>query len=327
MLECYIIKLMALPQVYKLTREYLEHLEIEKGRSLNTVENYERYLQRFIEQSEVEHTEEITDDVVRKFRLWLNKQPSGKNDGGREETLKKRTQNYYLTALRQFLTYLARRDIQSLSPERIELAKVGDRDLDLITSKELKTLLEAPQEELKKTTDEQKRRVAQRNIAILELLFSTGLRVSELISLPRDIDFSKGEISVRGKGEKVRPVFISERAQEAIAVYLEARTDMSDALFISHSYNTRKDSERLTPRSVQRIVKRYATMAGIPGDRMTPHKLRHLFATNLLENGADIRSVQALLGHADISTTQIYTHVTDKHLKDIHRKFHGQKNK
>ncbi|MEX0934739.1 MAG: tyrosine-type recombinase/integrase [Candidatus Paceibacterota bacterium] len=317
---------MALPQIYTLKREFLEHLEIEKGRALNTVENYDRYLQRFIERSEVEDPEEITDEVVRKFRLWLNRQPSGKTKNGREQTLKKRTQNYYLTALRQFLGYLARRNIKSLAPERIELARVGDRDLDLISAKELKTFLVAPREEFKKAESEKKKRVALRNIAILELLFSTGLRVSELIALPRDIDLSRGEISVRGKGEKVRLVFISDTACEAVEAYEAARTDMSDALFISHSYNSREDdSDRLTVRSVQRIVKRYATIAGISPNRMTPHKLRHLFATDLLESGADLRSVQALLGHADISTTQIYTHVTDKRLKDIHSKFHGKK--
>ena len=294
----------------QLSREFLEHLEIEKGRSLKTVSNYERYIKRFLGQSGAEKPSDITDDAVRQYRLWLNRQSSGKNGG----TLKKRTQNYYLIALRQFLKYLAKRNVDSLPPERIELAKVGQRDLNLITEDELKRLLSAPEGNTLKTL---------RDRAILELLFSTGLRVSELTSLNADLDLSKDEFSIRGKGEKVRVVFLSEQAKKSIKEYLKARKDMHDALFVSIPRG-KQEATRLTARSVERLVARYAIKAGI-SKKVTPHVLRHTFATDLLQNGADLRSVQALLGHADISTTQIYTHVTDKHLREVHKKFHGKK--
>ncbi|HED05566.1 MAG TPA: hypothetical protein ENI61_02640, partial [Ignavibacteria bacterium] len=194
--------------------QFLEYLEIERGRSLKTVKNYKQYLTRFFEYSKIKQPKDITDDSVRKFRLWLNRQP-----GVEGETLKKRTQNYYLIALRSFLKYLARREINSLPPERIELAKVPERGLDLISTEELMRLLSAPNEsDLKSLRDR----------AILELLFSTGLRVSELCSLPRDLDISKDEFSVRGKGEKVRVVFLSLEAKQAIKTYLNKRTDMDD---------------------------------------------------------------------------------------------------
>ena len=293
--------------------QFLEYLEIERGRSLKTVKNYKQYLTRFFEYSKIKQPKDITDDSVRKFRLWLNRQP-----GVEGETLKKRTQNYYLIALRSFLKYLARREINSLPPERIELAKVPERGLDLISTEELMRLLSAPNEsDLKSLRDR----------AILELLFSTGLRVSELCSLPRDLDISKDEFSVRGKGEKVRVVFLSLEAKQAIKTYLNKRTDMDDALFIrvcravSGSSN---DSLRITYRSIERIIKHYAIKAGI-SKKVTPHIIRHSFATDLLQNGADIRSVQALLGHANINTTQIYTHVTDKGLREVHKAFHGKR--
>ena len=262
---------------------------------------------------------------MRTYRIWLARQPGQEKKGRGHEgnTMKKRTQNYYLIALRQFLAYLARRDIKSLPPERIDLAKTSERDLHLITDQELERLLNAPREELEKKTSEGQKVPLLRDIAILETLFSTGLRVSELTSLPRDLDLSHGEVSIRGKGEKVRLVFVSEAAHKSINAYLDARQDMSDALFVSHP-TTKREPERLTPRSVQRIVKKYATIAGIAPEKMSPHKLRHLFATDLLKNGADLRSVQAMLGHADISTTQIYTHVTDKHLKEVHERFHSK---
>ena len=302
----------------QLKREYLEHLEIEKGRSLKTVSNYERYLERFLGHTKLEKPEDITDDVVREFRLWLNRQESGTKVGGRNETLKKKTQNYYLIALRGFLGYLAKRNIKTLPTERIELAKVGDRSLDLITKAELDRFLMAPDgDDLKSLRDK----------AIFELLFSTGLRVSELASLPRDIDLTKSEISVRGKGDKNRVVFLSDHAKLVIQEYLRKRKDMDEALFISlapQKISSNNDSLRLTPRSIERIVKHYAIKAGI-SKKVTPHVIRHTFATDLLENGADLRSVQALLGHANISTTQIYTHVTDKHLREVHKNFHSKR--
>ncbi|MFH0846336.1 MAG: site-specific tyrosine recombinase/integron integrase [Patescibacteria group bacterium] len=298
----------------QLKTEFLEHLEIEKGRSLKTVENYDRYLTRFLKYLESDSPSAVTDENLRKYRLWLNRQESGI----KEETLKKRTQNYYLIALRGFLKYLVRRDIKSLAPERIELAKVSERSLDLISGDELKRLLNAPKgDELKDLRDK----------AVLELLFSTGLRVSELCALNSDIDLNKDEMSVRGKGDKVRVVFISDNSKKSIQKYLKNRKDMGEALFISLSKQSEKKKDnRLTPRSVERLVKHYAIKAGIT-KKVTPHIIRHSFATDLLQNGADLRSVQMMLGHADISTTQIYTHMTDKHLKEIHKKFHGKQNK
>lgn len=303
-----------------LKRQFFEHLEIEKGRSLKTIENYERYLERFLSFAKVSNPKDITDDTVREFRLWLNRQSSGTREDGRIETLKKKTQNYYLIALRSFLKYMRKRGIESISPERIELAKVAERDLDLISETDLKRLLSAPDgSDIKSLRDR----------AMLELFFSTGLRLSELCSLSRDLDLNKDEFSVRGKGEKVRVVFLSDNARDAIRTYLAKRTDMENALFVrlaisgESSSEKQKNISRLTPRSIERIVKHYAIKAGI-SKKVTPHILRHSFATDLLQNGADIRSVQMMLGHANIATTQIYTHVTNKQLKDIHKKFHSQ---
>ncbi len=306
---------MSVTPIQQYIREFLEYIEIERGRSLKTVANYERYLVRFVEQSGVTNPSDITADTVRKFRLWLNRQP-----GNNGETLKKNTQNYYLIALRAFLKYLRKREVDTLSPEQIELAKVGDRDIDLISSSELTRLLEASNgSDLKSLRDK----------AILELLFSTGLRVSELCSLNSDIDLSRGEMTIRGKGDKTRVVFISPTAKDAVKEYIEKRTDMDEALFIQLSpsgkakEDAKNESIRLTPRSVERLVKQCAVKAGIT-KRVTPHVIRHSFATDLLQNGADLRSVQALLGHAHIATTQVYTHVTDAHLHDIHKKFHSR---
>jgi|LSQX01.3.fsa_nt_gb site-specific recombinase XerD len=303
----------------QLKRQFLEYLEIEKGRALKTVENYQHYLDVFLKQTQVKNPEDITDDVVREFRLWLNRQITGKNIKT-GETMSKKTQNYYLIAIRAFLKYLARQGIKSLSPERIELAKVPERSLDLITEEELQRLLEAP-----KGND----LASLRDRAILELLFSTGLRVSELCSLTRDIDLSTDELSIIGKGRRVRVVFISDHSKKILKDYLAKRTDLDDALFIQLSKNGKSQKARgqslaLSKRSVERIVKQSAIKAGI-SKRVTPHTIRHCFATDLLSNGADLRSVQALLGHANIGTTQIYTHVTDKHLRDIHKKFHNKK--
>ncbi|MFA6341017.1 MAG: site-specific tyrosine recombinase/integron integrase [Candidatus Paceibacterota bacterium] len=305
-----------------LKRQFLEYIEIERGRSLKTVVNYERYLDRFIEFTGDIEPEKITDNIFREYRLYLNRQPASKNvKAGRVENLKKRTQNYYLIALRSYLKYAQKIGIDTISPERIELAKVGERSLDLISDEDLKRLMKSPD-----TSNLQ----GLRDKAILELLFSTGLRVSELCSLPRDIDLDSDEFSVRGKGEKVRVVFLSEEAKDALKDYLDKRDDMSDALFTQIA-SPIKDADKkateisgaLTPRSVERMIKQYAVKAGI-SKKVTPHVMRHLFATDLLKNGADLRSVQMMLGHANITTTQIYTHITDKHLRDIHKNFHGK---
>lgn len=277
----------------ELHKQFLEYLEIEKGRSLKTVENYDRYLRVFLSETKISSPKDITDDLVRKFRMFLNR-----------KNLDKKTQNYYLIALRVFLKYLAKRGIETLAPERIDLAKVPQRELDLITGNELERLLLAPKEnDIKSLRDK----------AILELLFSTGLRVSELCSLDRDHieNAESGEFSVRGKGGKIRVVFISDTAKRAVKDYLDKRMDTGERLF------------NLTQRSIERIVKYYAIKAGI-SKKVTPHVLRHAFATDLLSSGADLRSVQALLGHSNITTTQIYTHITDKHLREVHRAFHGK---
>jgi len=291
----------------ELKRRFLEYLEIERGRSVKTIENYDHYLSRFLEYSNIVKPEQITEEKVRTFRLWLNRQE------GTNGFLKRKTQNYYLIALRAFLKYAQKVEVKTMSPEKIELAKVPQRSIDLITVEELNRLLKATA-----GTDEK----AFRDKAILELLFSTGLRVSELCSLNADIDLSREEFSVRGKGDKVRVVFVSPSAKTAVMQYLKARKDMEEPLFVSYS-KAGKSGGRLTPRSVQRLIKYYATKAGIT-KKVTPHIIRHSFATDLLQNGADIRSVQALLGHANIATTQVYTHVTDSHLKDIHKAFHGK---
>jgi site-specific recombinase XerD len=303
----------------KLVAQFLDYVEIEKGRALNTRKNYYHYLKIFLEHTGANNPGDINDNLVREFRLWLNRQPLT-NLGKPNETLSRKTQNYYLIAIRAFLKYLARQEVKSMPSERIELAKVPERSLDLITEAELKRLLDAPKgNELKDLRDR----------AILELLFSTGLRVSELCSLTRDIDLSTDELSIKGKGGKVRVVFISDYAKKILKEYLAKRKDLDDCLFIQLSKNGKTQEKRnkglaLTRRSIERIVKKCSIKAGI-SKKVTPHTMRHLFATDLLSNGADLRSVQALLGHANIGTTQIYTHVTDKHLRDIHRKFHNKR--
>jgi site-specific recombinase XerD len=292
----------------ELKREFLEYLEITKGRSIKTVANYDHYLTRFLSYSKARSPSDITDQGIREYRLWLNRLPAPTG------TLKRKTQNFHLIALRAFLKYMAKRDVKSLQPDKIELAKVPERSLDLITSVELGRIMKAPD-----TTNLK----GLRDRAILELLFSTGLRVSELCSLDSDIDLSRDELSIRGKGEKIRVVFLSDTAKKAVAEYLKARKDMEEALFVNYGRGNQKPG-RLTPRAVEMSVKYYAIKAGIT-KKVTPHVIRHSFATDLLENGADLRSVQALLGHANIQTTQVYTHVTDKHLRDIHKRFHGTK--
>jgi site-specific recombinase XerD len=308
-------------EIHGLKHQFLEYLEIEKGRALRTIENYDHYLSVFLEQTKIATPKDITDQVVREFRVWLNRQSAG-NNRATGDTMKKKTQNYYMIALRTFLKFLTRRNITSLPADHIELAKVGERVIDVISKVELQRLLDAPNQD----KDPEK---SARGHAILQLLFSTGLRVSELCSLTNDIDLAQDELSIRGKGGKVRVVFISPDAKIAVKKYLALRKDMSDGLFVKISDEKKRGTqpetkeEGLTRRSIERIVKRYATIAGI-SKKVTPHVIRHCFATDLLSNGADLRSVQAMLGHSNIATTQIYTHVTDKHLRDVHKKFHGK---
>lgn len=299
----------------ELARQFLEYLEVEKNRSLKTVENYDRYLKRFLKLTGAAKPADITDELVRTYRLRMNREDAA----GR--TLKKQTQLYHLIALRSFLKYLAKRDIRSLAPEKVELGKMPSKVIEFMDADELERLLASP-----KGTSLEK----LRDRAMLELLFSTGLRVSELASLNRDsLNLARDEFSVRGKGGKIRVVFLSGQAKAALKAYLDKRKDPDEALFVrmrsgAGNAKPKTDSDlRLTPRSVERIVKKYATAAGI-AKKVTPHGLRHAFATDLLRGGADLRSVQMLLGHAQITTTQVYTHFTDKTLGDIHKKFHGK---
>lgn len=303
-------------------RQFLEHLEIERGSSLKTVDNYNRYISKFFVWAKIKNVNDINEDSIREFRLHLNRLPgSTKGMGPRtvnksDNTMKRNTQNYYLIAIRQFLKYLGKRGVTSLAPDKIELAKMKERQIDFLSGDELQRILNAP------NGDDEK---SLRDRAILEMLFSTGLRISELCSLPRDINLERDEISIRGKGEKVRVVFISDDAKTAIKNYLKKRKDLGGGLFIPVRSNGGKSvSDDLTPRSIQRMIKTYAAKAGIM-KHVTPHVLRHSFATDLLSNGADIRSVQMMLGHANIATTQIYTHVTDAHLRETHKKFHSKK--
>lgn len=317
-------------QLEKLKTQFLEYLEIEKGRSVKTIENYDHYLSKMFEEGKWKNIDDITDQNIRDFRIWLNRQYASHSGMKRitGTTISKKTQNYYMIALRMFLKYLAKVDVKSMPADKIELAKISERSLDLITPLELTRLLFAPMKDIKE--NELK---AWRDKAILELLFSTGLRVSELCSLTNDIDLTSSQFSIRGKGGKVRVVFISDEAKESLKNYLKRRKDMEEALFVQvgkninnkKSTNTKlKKTNALTRRSIERIVKEYAIKAGI-SKKVTPHVIRHCFATDLLGNGADIRSVQIMLGHSNISTTQIYTHITDKQLLDVHKKFHNKK--
>lgn len=306
---------MSTDAIRKLKTEFLEHLEIEKNRSQLTIRNYDHYLEYFFKWSKAKSPADINADIVRKFRLFLNRR---KESG--EKELKKVTQDYYVIAIRGFLKYLAKRDIKTLPSDKVELGKSKDREVEFLEPFEVeKLLLQARGPKLEKFRDS----------AILSLLFSTGLRVSELTGLNRDsINLDTGEFSVRGKGGKIRLVFVSDDAKKALMEYLQKRKDIDPALFVrirenKNSRGEKDDDLRLTPRSVQRIVRKYAIGAGIV-KKVTPHTLRHSFATDLLFNGADIRSVQTMLGHSSITTTQVYTHVTNKQLKDVYRKFHSK---
>ena len=302
-------------EIRKLLKDYLDYLEIEKNRSPKTRENYEHYLNVFLDFSKIVAPKEITDTAVREFRLILAR-PSfaSQNSGGQTRALKKLTQSYYVIAIRNFLKYLARRDIKTLAAEKIELPKTPSRQIEILEYKDLERLLAAPKGDSLR---------ALRDKAILETFFSTGLRLSELCALPRAIDLRRGELSVRGKGDKLRVVFIAKSAKQAIQKYLAKRSDTEEALFISID-KSGKAIGRITARSVQRLIASRAREAGIP-KRVHAHELRHSFATDLLMNGADLRSVQELLGHSNISTTQAYTHLTNKALREVHEAFHGKR--
>lgn len=306
--------------LFDLKNDFLQYIEIEKGRSALTVRNYDHYLKRFIDFSKVESPADITEPMMREYRVFLNRHPARTAKKGQAiETLDKKTQNYHLIALRALFKYIRKRGVKGYDPERIELAKTSDRELDLISNKELKALFDVA---------DVKTIAGMRDKALLELLFSTGLRVSEICSLDRDTDFSSGEISVRGKGGKIRVVFISESAKEAVKKYTSERVDIDEAMFVDHSPRAiprmkKEESIRLTPRSVERTISKYAERAGI-SKKCTPHVIRHSFATDLLYNGADLRTVQLMLGHASIATTQIYTNVTNKFLRDQFEKFHSK---
>ena len=309
--------------ISELVADFLESLEIEKGRSTKTVENYGLYLARFIdlitedfEGQEMIEPSDITPEVLRRFRLKLNRFSDNQN----KERLSALTQSYHLIALRGFFKYLAKRGIKSLDPSLIDLPRAAKKQVTFLHFDEIERLLA----EIPLDTES-----GLRDRAIIELLFSGGLRVSELCSLNRDsINLERREFMVRGKGKKDRPIFIDKSTAECIEDYLNMRTDTLPALFLNNSANqqipsTSGDFRRLTPRSIERIVQKYTRLAGIT-KHVTPHTMRHSFATDLLMNGADIRSVQSLLGHANISTTQIYTHITDPHLKEVHEKFHSE---
>lgn len=305
----------------KLITDYLMYLEVERNRSERTVKNYDFYLKRFFIWFKGGSPEKITLDNVRQYRVWLNRL---RDD--RDRPMKKNTQNYHLIALRSFLKYLAKRDIKTLAPEKIELARMPERSVSFLEEGELERLLTAP---LDGKSGDGAGPVRLRDKAILEMLFSTGLRVSELAGLRKDmINLKREEFTVRGKGDKPRVVFMSNQARHWLEKYLAARGDMSPYLFVSHdrAMKGRDYDGGLTPRSVQRIVEGYARAAGIT-KRITPHTMRHTFATDLLRNGADIRSVQTMLGHSSITTTQIYTHVTDERLKEVYRSFHAKDRK
>jgi len=300
----------------KAKTDFLEYLEVEQNRSQKTIANYDHYLTRLLDFAGDDlKIESINAELVRKWRLWLNRLGTNVSD-----ELQKTTQNYHLIALRSFLKFCAKRDIPALTADKIELARTVRKQVTFLNEEELGRLFEQPD-----VTEE----AGLRDRAILELLFSSGLRVSELVGLDRDhINLKRREFMVRGKGQKDRPIFISDEAASWIQKYLDKRQDNTRPLFVRYAGNKSVDLtgnfHRLTARSVQRLVAHYALLAGIT-KHVSPHTLRHSFATDLLMNGADLRSVQAMLGHSNIATTQIYTHVTDPHLKSIHERFHTKK--
>ena len=298
--------------------EFIEYVEVERGRSIRTAENYRLYMERLVEFAGNIPVYKITDELIRKYRLWLNRYI---DEQGRD--LSTITQNYHLIALRNFLKYCSQRDIETLDSGRIILPKIQKKQVSFLLAEEVARMFDVID------SDDAN---GLRDKAILELLFSGGMRVSELCNLNRNqVNLERREFTVRGKGNKDRPIFISQSAADAIGKYLSSRSDNLKPLFLNNSRNVHKnltdsngvdasEQRRLTPRSIQRIVSKYAQAAGIT-KHVTPHTLRHSFATDLLMNGADLRSVQSMLGHSNIATTQIYTHVTDPHLKEVHEKF------
>ncbi len=298
--------------------EFLTALEVERGSSPLTIRNYTHYLKRFclwLEKYKKRGSiKDITPPIIRDYRLYLSRL-----DNKKGETLSKRTQGYHVIALRSFLRWLIRENQPALSPDKIDIPKVSERQVKFLTGEQIDRLLNAPSLSTL---------AGRRDKAILEVLFSTGLRVSELVKLNRDrVDLERREFGIIGKGGRARVVFLSTRAAKYLRDYLNQRKDNFNPLFIRHKGTLAPSEEkmRLTARSVQRIVKKYARKIKLPVD-VTPHVLRHSFATDLLIAGADIRSVQEMLGHKNIATTQVYTHVTHKHLKEIHEVFHGRGN-
>ena len=286
-----------------LLTDYLDYLEIERNRSVKTSENYARHIRAFLQHSGARVPGDITEDAVRAFR----------RDLARKE-LTKATQSYYVIALRTFLKYLIRRDFVTLSPDKLELPRIEKRQIDVVDERDLGRLLAAEYDEGIR---------GLRDRALIETLFSTGMRLSEIRSLDRTLDFSRGEMTIRGKGRKLRIVFLSDRAKAAIQTYIKSRSDLEEALFVGINRANRVMA-RISARGIQRIVDRQARRAGIAA-HVHPHQLRHSFATDLLVNGADLRSVQELLGHESVSTTQMYTHLTNRQLKDVHEAFHARR--
>jgi site-specific recombinase XerD len=293
-------------------REFLEYIELERGHSPLTIRNYDAYLQKFADFAEgkgVKSVKEIDLEIIKKWRLELHRKGLGN-----------KTLNYYMIAIRSFLKYLAKTDVKSLAAEKIELADTPEREIEFLEKKEVGRILK---------TNPGNNLLELRNRAILEVLFSTGTRVSELVNLDIDqVNLERCEFSVLGKGGKRRVVFLSENARNALKKYLDKRENKDPAVFIRvvtvRKEDQEKDTQRLTTRQVERIVKDASKRAGIV-KKVTPHTLRHSFATDILRGGADIRSVQHLLGHQNVTTTQVYTHVTDEHLKETHTRFHNKK--
>lgn len=307
-------KLLTKENLSRKISDFLDYLAIEKSSSPLTIRNYKHYLTRFANWFSDKKAEELTQDVIRDYRLYLSKFTDIHN-----HSLTKRTQSYHVIAMRSFLKYLTRHDYAVLAPEKIELPKSEDREVKFLNGEQVDRLLNAPT----LSTIQGKR-----DKAILEVLFSTGLRISELVKLDRDkVDLERREFGVIGKGGRARVVFLSTRAADWVKIYLKARDDNFTPIFIRHKGHidpTTPDAKmRLTPRSIQRMLKKYVRKIKLPVDA-TPHTLRHSFGTDLLMAGADIRSVQEMLGHKNLSTTQIYTHITNLHLKDIHGAFHGK---
>lgn len=296
----------------ELITPFLEYLEIEQNRSVKTSQNYQLYINRLVEFADDPKVESIDDELIRKWRMWLSRLKDS-----RGELLSVTTRSYHLIALRSFLRFCGKRGYETLPPSSVDLPRVKKKQVSFLTHHEVERLFAA----IPNATSSD-----LRDRAIIGLLYSSGLRVSELANLDRThINLERGEFSVRGKGQKDRVVYIDTTATALIKAYLASRKDSLPALFISYrgaqTVDQSGDFKRLTPRSIQRLVSHYALLAGIT-KHVSPHTLRHSFATDLLMNGADIRSVQTLLGHSDISTTQIYTHITDPHLKEVHERFH-----